>query len=377
MPKGNERIRVITVGPLPGGHGGIGAAVGTLLTSPVLDRHFRIHHVTSWRWGSAFKKILTFACALPRFICLMLFKQDDLVHLHMAHGASFYRKAMMALLSQAFRKPYIVQLHSGLLEQFAMQSAIHQHLVRFTLDRACAVLVLYDEARCKARRLTKNPRLFVLPNSVDSNAIIPRVKDHEGEADSVKEFTDQREVQILFMGDIVPEKGILDLLEVIPEVEGYCPNVRFILCGHGRIQELKRLCQEKGIAHLVDFRGWVTGREKAQILQDADIFVLPSHLDELPVAVLEAMAYKLPVIATRTGGIPEAVEHGHTGLLIPPGNLRKLAESLIYLIEKPMQRLDMGTNGQQMVEEKFGRDHVAEKLVSIYRFCLQRKPINI
>jgi glycosyltransferase involved in cell wall biosynthesis len=372
-----KRIHIITLGPLPGGHGGIGAAVGTLLTSPVLGRNCMISHVTSWKWGSAFRKILTFAYALHRFIYLMVFKPVDLVHLHMAHGASFYRKAILALLSRAFRKPYIIQLHSGLLEQFAMQSPVHKRLVRFILDRACAILVLYEEARWKARRLTSNRQLFVLPNPVNSNRMVTNLDADEPETDSPKGLPNQANVQILFMGDIVPQKGILDLLKVIPKIEDHCPNVKFILCGHGRTRKLKRLCEEKGVGHLVEFRGWVTGQEKAQIFQRADIFVLPSHLDELPVAILEAMAYRLPVIATRTGGIPEAVEHGRTGLLIPPGDLNKLAESLVYLIERPMQRLDMGTNGQQLVKERFGRDYVAERLASVYKFCLEKKPAKI
>jgi len=210
----------------------------------------------------------------------------------------------------------------------------------------------------------------VLPNPVNAQAAwVPLIRGREVDV-----------VNVLFLGDISFEKGVWDLLEAIPSVMDRCNcngiHVKFIFCGRGYIAEAKRRCEELGISASIEFHGPVIGKEKARILRQADIFVLPSHSEELPMAVLEAMAYGLPVVATQTGGIPEAVEHGRSGLLVPIGDVEGLTEALVQLIENPKLRQEMGEAGRRLAETKFDQDLIVEKLISIYESILQCKQMR-
>ncbi len=359
-------------GPQPGEYGGIASTVATLLHSPKLARCCEVSYLSTWRWGSAFTKFLAFFLALAHFVFWIAFKRVDVVHLHMAYGPSFYRKAFLALFARGFGKPYVVQLHSSRLVELTQRSAFHERMVRSVLNRARAVLVLHERAEENVQKLTDNRTIFVLPNPVNVRADQPFSVREDVDAKQ-----DQERVNVLFLGDISPEKGVWDLLRAFPSVIDHCEYngtpVKLIFCGRGQIGEAKRRCEKLGISAFVEFHGTVTGEKKTQILQQADIFTLPSYSEELPVALLEAMAYGLPAVATRTGGIPEAIEHEKTGLLIPIGDAERLAEALVQLIENPRLRQEMGKKGWQRVQAKFDCDLIVERLVSIYELILQRE----
>ena len=115
----------------------------------------------------------------------------------------------------------------------------------------------------------------------------------------------------------------------------------------------------------------MTGRlehlEIPRYLNAGDIFVLPSHSEGLPNAILEAMACSLPVIATRVGGIPEAVEDGKSGILTEKKDTNSLARAMEYLIENGVAAKEMGVYGRKIMESRFSWKKNAQKIIEIYR----------
>ncbi|NOZ70090.1 MAG: glycosyltransferase family 4 protein, partial [Deferribacteres bacterium] len=104
-----------------------------------------------------------------------------------------------------------------------------------------------------------------------------------------------------------------------------------------------------------------------RLLSIMDIFVHPSGVREgLPLAVAEAMACGIPVIAGDVGGTPEIVKHGETGLLVPPGDIYALAESIAFLVENPEKAREMGMKGRELVEERFSSSLMVSKVESLY-----------
>jgi glycosyltransferase involved in cell wall biosynthesis len=151
------------------------------------------------------------------------------------------------------------------------------------------------------------------------------------------------------------EKGLSYLIEaasLIPHVNG---RVRFVIVGEGHFRiKLEELVRKKGLDKCVQFLGFRTDIQA--LLKDFDLFVLPSLSEGLSSAIMEAMASSLPVIASKVGGIPELVQHGDNGLLVPPGDPESLARAIMQLMENPETLRQMGIRGRKRVEEKFTRD---------------------
>lgn len=157
---------------------------------------------------------------------------------------------------------------------------------------------------------------------------------------------------ILTIAQARPEKGLEYLIRAVPEVLGRYPNTHFALCGGGPLQDdLARLAGSLGVGGNVHFLG--VRNDVPRLLNDSYASVLPSLAEPLGNAVLEAMAMKKAVVGTRVDGIPEMVEHGSTGFLVPPGDPAALASSLIELLRDPAQAARMGEMGRLKVEEEF------------------------
>ncbi|HEY7495263.1 MAG TPA: glycosyltransferase family 4 protein, partial [Candidatus Tectomicrobia bacterium] len=105
-----------------------------------------------------------------------------------------------------------------------------------------------------------------------------------------------------------------------------------------------------------------------------EVFVFPSYLEGLGTAVLDAMALRKPVVATRAGGIPEAVQDGITGLLVPPRDPEALAEAVLHLLRHPEQGRALGEAGRKRVEQHFTAERMAAQTLHVYQWLLRDDP---
>jgi glycosyltransferase involved in cell wall biosynthesis len=170
---------------------------------------------------------------------------------------------------------------------------------------------------------------------------------------------------VVSAGRLSPEKGHRFLVEAIGMLRGSGNNAHFVFCGEGPCQkELETRSKELGISekcHFVGFR-----RDLKEIFQAMDLLVLPSLTEGLPNVVLEAFACAKPVIATNVGGVPEIVEDGINGILVPPERSDLLAEALKNFLAAPEKRRMMGEAGYRKVKSEFTFESQTKKLESIY-----------
>jgi glycosyltransferase involved in cell wall biosynthesis len=210
-------------------------------------------------------------------------------------------------------------------------------------------------------------RVRVVVNGIDPPAPVPgarrRLRRALGIADG--------ELILLTIGRLHREKGADVLLRALPQVapDGAFP-FRAIVVGDGPERgALEAQARRLGLAGSVFFAG--ERRRVVPWLQAADLFVLPSREEGLPVAPLEAMALSLPVVATRVGGTPEVVEHGRTGLLVPPDDPAALAEALRRLaLDEPARRA-LGRRGRIRVRGEFTIARMAERILDLYAELLE------
>ncbi len=164
-------------------------------------------------------------------------------------------------------------------------------------------------------------------------------------------------------------KGIRYLVSAMPKVISGFPDTVLVIVGDGsKRSELTSLSCELGISQNVIFTGQLT--DPGPILSILDVFVLPSLREALGIAILEAMAFSLPVVATRVGGIPEAVVHSETGVLLPPGNSEAIARALLRLAENPAMRRAYGSAGKKRLLEVFTDSAMARQTLAVYKRVL-------
>jgi glycosyltransferase involved in cell wall biosynthesis len=164
---------------------------------------------------------------------------------------------------------------------------------------------------------------------------------------------------------LVPPKGLMDLLEAMILLRAEFPNIRLEIAGSGQQQaDLEREVDRLNLTDHVQFLGWQS--DLRSVLRTWDIFVLPSRNEGAPIAVLEAMSEGLPVVATNVGGLPELIEHGHSGFLIPPCDPLALARQLRVLVLEPELRQVQGAAGRSRVNKHFTVDRMVKQIQTVY-----------
>lgn len=173
-------------------------------------------------------------------------------------------------------------------------------------------------------------------------------------------------VRALFLGRLGKRKGCYDLIEAIAMLPPrQRERLRVVLAGDGDVEGVAASAARAGISHLVDFPGWIDPQARAGLLAGADMVLLPSHEEGLPMAVLEGMAAGRLVITTPVGGIPEVVTDGRNGLLVEPGAVSALSEALGRAIDDAELRHRLGEAAAR-TSASFGIDLWYENLAHIW-----------
>jgi glycosyltransferase involved in cell wall biosynthesis len=173
------------------------------------------------------------------------------------------------------------------------------------------------------------------------------------------------------VANLFPRKGYEYLLEALADVRKIIPNVHCVIVGkgdEGYRTQLMNLVHERDLHSVVTFAGFQPN--VLEYLADFDVVVLPSILEGFGIVLLESMAMGKPVIASRVGGIPEAVEDGVTGILVPPANSSKLADALVVLLENSALRQSMGEAGRKRVESFFSLERTINEIECVYNHIL-------
>lgn len=169
-----------------------------------------------------------------------------------------------------------------------------------------------------------------------------------------------------------PEKGLDVLVRAVAQLVRAGLPVRLVLAGDGpRRGQLERLVGRLGIEDRVEFLGEVAHERVPEVLATFDVFALPSSAEGFGVAALEAQAMELPVVASRVHGIPDAVEDGRTGLLVPPSDVDALAGAIARLAADARLRAEMGRAGRAFVADRYRWEENAAQMERLYRHLLE------
>lgn len=257
------------------------------------------------------------------------------------------------------RKKLLVQLQGDL---FNLPSSEFSWLRR-NISRRITVFVSKraDKVRCVSKALIEQAKkagipegkLALVPSRCDVKKFDP--DDWRQEGEKLREelgLTDKK--VLVFVGTLSVHKGVAYLIEALPKVAEIHPDVCLLIIGSGDLEEeLKRLSRDLKVADMILFLGRIPHEQVPAYLATADIFILPSLDEGMPRVVMEAMAMKLPMVASSVGGVPELIKDEETGFLVPPADPQALANALRALLASDEKAYEMGERGRKIIVENY------------------------
>ncbi len=291
---------------------------------------------------------------LGRMLALRVAGRIDLLHINLASSGSTYRKLQIARLARLLGIPYVLHLHGAEYRDFWKDdgSRLSRSIQRM-FEGAAGTMVLGEVWRdfVAARAPRAADRIIVVPNATE-RPTLPHVGGGE-------------RVHILFLGRIGDRKGVPQLGDALARMK-HLDNWRATIAGDGHVEAARAKAVELGVADRVDLPGWVGPTEVAKLVASADIMVLPSFAENLPLSIIEGMASGLAVVATPVGAVADIIKDGETGLLVQPGDVDGLTAALTRLVEDKALRELLGAAGLRLHREKLDLEPYARTVRAVW-----------
>lgn len=329
--------RVVHVGTSLETRGGVSAVLRVIFD----DTEERLSHIVTHCDGSVLRRIRVFVSGWLSLVRSLLSGPATIYHVHSASYGSWVRKTICVLTIKVFKRPVILHMHGAEFAKFyeSKVGRMGRVCVRSVLRSADAIVALSPEWADFFRKLAPRARIAVIPNAV---AIPPALSEAH--------WSRGQTWRIVCLGRLGERKGTFDLLRAFARLG---EAAELSLAGDGEIDRAQALAQKLGVAARVHLPGWIDAETRAVLLSGAHIFVLASYAEGLPMALLEAMSYGMPVISTPVGGIPTLINNGTNGLLVNPGDTAALTQAIERLMSDPKEAARIGASARQTIKEHY------------------------
>lgn len=281
-----------------------------------------------------------------------------LLHVNMAERMSVVRKGFLVWLGRRLGVPVLLHLHAGLFITFyeGLPPRL-QRGVRWVFEASDHVIVLGQIWKTYlVDRLGLDPaKISVVYNGVAAIPDRPPRRPQPGAP-----------TRLIYVGRLTAEKGLAELLRVLARPDLVARDWTLTFVGSGEQARFEAMAETLGLGRRVRFTGWLGPEGVRAELAAADIFVLPSHYEGMPLCILEALSAGLPVISTAVGALPEVLSDGETALLVPPHDEDALAAALNRLMSVPTLRAQLGAAGAALHAQRFSVEPFARTLLALY-----------
>lgn len=344
--------RVLMIGPATSRKGGIAAVANAYLEHWDYEI-FSLNYIASASDANWLRKLLRFFWSIIDFCYQLLVWRPKIVHIHFGWGASYYRKSVFIVLANLFPVKIVLHCHTGRFNLlYEEKKTLARRYIHFTIKSANLILVVSE-----ALKSYFDNRLVDIPIYLLNNAV---------ESPDPSQIQRTPKTIILSMGRLGPRKGTYDILQAVPHVIAEIPNAEFWLAGDGEFDAVENYIVQHKLEQNVRLLGWIQDQEKQNCLTQANVFLLPSYFEGTPVAILEAMAYGLPIVSTTVGGIPALISEGEMGFLIEPGDVDAMVEKLLLLLNDEALCQKLGAAGQELIREHYNLDGNLHRLYALY-----------
>lgn len=324
-----------------------------------LTTSFEINHIGK----TSFQKLTSLLGIQFKLVKAIVAKRYDLCYVSLtAKGPGFYKDFLVVLLLKLFRKKIVYHFHNRGVSTLQDQR-FNDLLYRITFKKTKSILLsklLYPDIK----KYVSEKDVFVCANGV------PEVIGQHSPESSSDSLPAKKVCRLLFLSNMVIEKGVYELLAAckLLNERNLAFECHFVGAWSDVSKEqLQAFVEANGLSNLVFSHGKKLGEEKHALLRSADVFVFPTfyHNECFPLVNLEAMQFSLPVVTTSIGGIPDMVEDGETGFIIPPNDPVALADRLERLISNAGMRQKMGAAGRLRYEKFFTLHQFEQNMMTI------------
>ena len=356
LPNGRlGRPLCVMVGPDPSAQGGM-AGVAAALVQAGLFADATVLYLSSTRPGSRFAKLWNALTAWMQYMAVLMRGGGAVLHVHVASRVSFWRKAVFIWSACLAHRQIVLQMHGGAFREFFESlPPLTRALALATIRQADVSLCLSTQDVNWLRNLTPDAAVRWWPNPVPAELF------------GIGETTARREPVLLYLGALLPAKGLDDLLLAFAQLHAAKPEARLVIGGVGpELHKLQGVATKLGLVEVVDFPGWLGSAEKLVWLGRARVLALASRVEAQPMVLLEAMAAGVAVVSTRVGGVPDLIADGETGLLVSAGQTDQLSAALLRLWVDNGLRSNLVRRARSRVADIHRADHVCDALLTIY-----------
>lgn len=345
-------VKILMVGNDESVKGGITTVINQFKRFNWKDNNIEFKFIPTYIDKVSILKVLFFAVSYIKIFIYCLFKRPNIVHIHMSYKGSFTRAFVIQKLSLFFRIKTIVHLHGSEFKMWydscsdKKKNKIHRFIAK------CTCFIVLGERWYKViKKIVPTANVVILNNSIN----LPHKKARYNENKT-----------LLFLGVLIKRKGVHDLIKALRMISDN--NYQLLIAGVGEEEDnLRKMVSEYNLNDKVKFLGWVDINQKEDLLLKAQFMVLPSYNEGLPMSILEAMSYGIPILSTMVGDIPSVVENGCNGYLYNPGDIKSLSNYLNKAISMSNKLWsNMSEKSKKTVENSYSEDKYFSKMIDIY-----------
>jgi len=346
---------VLIIGPVESDTGGIARYIDEQITQ-LQEYTPRTHDISPPEGSGRTWLLKTIWFALIDIIQFLTSPQPEIVHVHTSDSLSFIRASVYVVLTRVvLRRPVVLHIHGSTFDDFVRtESRTLAWYQSFIFRLPCEIIVLsrYWEG-VLSERISKDS-IEVLPNAIDSSAYDPN--PHASTP------------HVVFVSNLIERKGVPELIKVIDRIEAKeQKEFQMTVAGKGPLAEQVSAMADRH--ENTTYLGYVSENEKRSILEDGSIYVLPSHAEGLPIAVLEGMAAGNAIVSTDVGSIPEVIGEKN-GQIVSAGDVTELQQAITHLIKNPDTVEGMASRNIDIIEDRYSWPAIADRLETIYDSCV-------
>jgi len=347
-----NKPKILIVGSHPPPYGGIAVLVKETLNSRLKDKYDLIHcrtgsrDITVAQEETYIQSIIRLIYDYLSLIYLLVKHSPRVVNLYSPAFLGFWSKSILAIVSKLFGKKTVIHIHSAKFDSwYNNASQTKKWLIRFLLNRVDIIVIEGEIWKTFFKQIVPESKLVIIPNCV-----------HLSNFKKTKKSKRENKISVLFPGSLCERKGVFDILKAVSLVVKEEKNIKFIFGGRSSNEEEIKILEIIKSQHLENYTAFIgeyTDKNKSEIYGSADIFILPSYAEGLPISMLDAMALGLPIISTRVGAIPEVIDDRVNGFLIEPGDYKALAKRILILTTDRNLREKMGKNNIEKIKKNY------------------------
>ena len=263
-------------------------------------------------------------------------RQIRVVHIHTAADGSFRQNARLLHIARRSGRKVILHIHASRFKDYYNEADQKgKNWILSTLLAADLLVVLSQSWKDWFESIGVPAVQIEILHNITASPVL-------------REIPDNGRTNFLFLGEIGERKGVFDIIQAISAHKNVLKDeILFQIGGNRHEKELREAIHESTLDNFVKFAGFVFGDKKIEMLNQADVFILPSRNEGLPISILEAMSYGCAIISTPVGGIPEVVTDN--GILVEPGNIEEIYEAMLRLTDRKLVK-EMGARSREAVQ---------------------------